>query len=150
MNNLQGPPTTHDDYVAHVQVLSGLLHKVPFDDRLDLLQSALARACARWEPARSPWKPWIIGNLRWERGRYFRNLSDHPTFPFPDDLQGRDDIHQFLSNLDLGLLLARLAPRQRRALLARRGGKIAHLALRQLRRLATQNPKQPRRCSDVS
>lgn len=149
MFNLMGPPITHADYQVHVQALSGLLHKVPFDDRLDLLNEGLARACARWDPSRSPWQPWIIRVLRGEVRDYYRDFRVGDS-PLPEDLSGPDETPHLLSNIDLSLLIDRLPPHERLALAAREGGKLAHRARLRLRQIATQSPQQPRRCSDVS
>lgn len=146
MFDLLRPPATYADYRNHVLTLSGLLRKVPFDDRLDVLNEALSRACARWEPARSPWHSWIILILR---GEVARSRSSKMTCPLPDDLPGRDETPRIFSNLDLALLFDFLTPRERRALAAKKGGKIAHRARLRLRQLAAQNPKQPRRYCDV-
>lgn len=137
MFDLQGPPTTPRDYQAHVQALSGLLRKVPVDDRLDLLQGALARAVPRWVEIRSPWKPWIILVLRGEIRDYFR-ASRPGHDPILDDLPSQNVTPQLLSTIELSHLFDHLHPPERRALLARKGGRTAHRALQRLRQLAAR------------
>lgn len=133
MNDLRRPPTNEAEYQLHVRVLSGILGKVPRGDRPDVLQSALTRACARWDPARGLWKPWFIKILQGEVARYFQNWR--PTSPLPDDLPGYDTTSQFFDRLDHAMLLDRLTPSQQRAVTAHTGGSIAHRARLQLRQL---------------
>lgn len=141
MNDLLGPPVTHADYQLHVRALAPLLHNVPFDDRLDLLNSALARAVPRWVPTLAPWKPWIILVLRGEVARYYRGRRPGHE-PLPDDLPGRDETSRILLHIDLSHRLDQLRPLERRALLAGNGGRTAHRARLRLRHIATHDPSK--------
>lgn len=148
MNDLLGPPLTSAGYQAHVKAFSGLLSKVPFDDRRDLLNEALARACARWDPARSPWKPWILLVLQGAIRDFCRDFRAGHS-PLSEDLPGPDESPRIFSKLELGQLFTHLNVRQRQAITAGKGGQTAHRARLRLRQIATQSPQQPRSYSDV-